>query len=112
MDRDCANITQIGGQKRADLRNHRRDPVFSIVVWHRQSGVQRFSSDFSGACQGRRSPFAAERRGLRGFVPSTSNPAEISTYIDKDYERIAKGAKTQIDRSATHKEATLLAMLA
>ena len=67
MDRDCANITQTGGQKRADLRNHRRDPVFSIVVWHRQSGVQRFSSDFSGAAKAgglRSRPSAADFAAL------------------------------------------------
>jgi hypothetical protein len=27
MSRDCANITQIGKQKQAQLRDHRRDPV-------------------------------------------------------------------------------------
>ena len=104
MDRDCANITQIRGQKQADLRDHRRDPVVCAQHRGRQAPprlpaaiLERRSAEVVKAGGLRSRPSAP---GLQGLVPSTSTPAEISTYIDKEttnYERVVKAAKIQID---------------
>ena len=37
MDRDCANITQVGGQKQADRRDHLRYFVFCAQPRGRQA---------------------------------------------------------------------------